>query len=756
MHNSLAKRLTYRIMAVVLVMIAVITGIVYLSVREYMQEEAQERYLGILLKTHEETRRRLSDVYVATINNVDYIEHDLDDPEKAAGHVERIVSTNSKIASCGLLFQPDYYPEKGRCFVPFATRDSVGMVHVSRIDSIFPDYAEADWYQERMRQDNGDWTDPYFENPAVSKVGKTRLLNTFAIPIHDRQGHAVALLCSDMSLESMRKEIMKDMRTVNEKYEKGRSHQSYCFVIDRKGTYIIHPDSQSMLNKSYVEKVRETTDTQDDRIVSSMVKGDKGSAMVEIDGVPSWIYYHTIKYVDWTIVIVVPEDVIHHNGRMLNAIILLTVLIGLLAIWFFCRHSIEEITSPVTAQQAAIERELKIAHDIQMAMLPGLREKGKGESEKIFDLYASVTPALDVGGDLYDYYVRDNRLFFCIGDVSGKGMPAALMMAVMRAMFRSETRRAESAAELVDTMNRNLSEESTAGYFITMFVGILDLQTGHLDYCNAGHEAPIEISSLQPLNVKRNLPIGALPDWNYEGQEVQLNDGDMLFLYTDGLNEAKNTDGQQFGRKRVMQLVGEHISDTARQLVEQMEAEIHRYMDGAPQSDDITLLALRWNDPRRLQTETSMCPYSMRASMDEIGGLQPYIEHVAKQAGIDDKEAKRLRLAVEEAVANIINHGRATTITITPHLSPLTPQLSPFNSHLSTLNPQPSTLNLIIEDDGQPFDPTKAPATDLSVPPDQRPPGGLGIMLLHKMTDGLEYQRTDGHNILTLRKNIKH
>ena len=236
-----------------------------------------------------------------------------------------------------------------------------------------------------------------------------------------------------------------------------------------------------------------------------------------------------------------------------------------------------------------------------------------------------------------------------------------------------------------------------------MFVGILDLQTGHLDYCNAGHEAPLLAG--QPLPVKPNLPVGALSDWNYEAQEVQLNDGDMLFLYTDGLSEAKNHADQQLGRQHVLELARQHTGDTAQQLVQLMEDEVRRHAADAKQSDDITLLAIKWHSSH----------LSMKPNMAEMGRLQPYIERVAQQAGIDDKQSKRLRLAVDP----------------------------------------PSSLEITIDDDGQPFDPTEGSATDLSVPPDQRPPGGLGIMLLQKMTDGQEYQRVDGHNILTLWKKIE-
>ena len=291
---------------------------------------------------------------------------------------------------------------------------------------------------------------------------------------------------------------------------------------------------------------KQTPDTLDDHALKDMMINDEGSAMLNIDGVSSWVYYQNVKLRRLVNVIVVPERVIFHQARNLNMIILLTMIVGLIAIYLFCRRQIKGIADPFAAQKAALERELTIAHNIQMALLP----KPFPQHADI-DLYASLTPARDVGGDLYDYFLDKSSLVFCIGDVSGKGVPAALLMAVMRSMFRSEARRADSAAAVVEAMNRNLCEEYTGGDFITMFVGILDLATGHLDYCNAGHEAPLIAG--QPLNVMPNLPIGALSDWNYEGQQSQLESGDMLFLYTDGLSEAKNQSNEHFGRKHVVQ-----------------------------------------------------------------------------------------------------------------------------------------------------------------------------------------------------------
>ena len=705
MRSSLSARLTYRIMAVVLVMMVVIAGVVHFTVREYMLDEAKERYLGYLLENHQETRRKLSDVHVAAENNVHDIERDIDDPDKMFDHMERIVRQNLPIVCCAMLFKQDYYPSKGRVFVPCARKDAADNIIVSRIDSTYNSYFYGEWFQEQMKNDQSCWTKPYFESQQFAGGQEPRLLATYVVPIHDHEGHPVALLAADLSLEWLRNELKEDIKEINDQYEKGHKHQSYFFIVDREGTYVIHPNKELML-KPFDEKV------------GKAMLAHRGTCVTEVDGVKSRLYYRSFKYVNWTMVIVTPEDVILAHAKILNIIILLVMLLGLLAIYLFCRRQIKDIADPFALQKASLERELKIANGIQMAMLPKTLNSPSGA----VDLCAALTPARDVGGDLYDFFLRDNRLFFCIGDVSGKSVPAALMMAVVRAMFRSETRRTDSAAAIVDTMNRSICEESTAGYFVTMFVGVLDLVTGHLDYCNAGHETPIVAG--QPLNIKPNLPVGALSYWNYEGQQTQLQAGDMLFLYTDGLSEAKNTADQQFGRNHVAQLACEHSNDTARQLVEFMMDEVKRHAGDAEQSDDITLLAIRWQPDQ----------ITMQASMDDINLLEPFIAHAAQQAGMEERNAKRLRLAVEEAVANVINHGQATVITLQAAV-------------------EDSQLVLTIDDDGQPFDPTIDSTTDFSVPADQRPPGGLGIMYLHEMTDGLDYQRVDGHNILKIRKN---
>ena len=565
-------------MMVVLAMMAIIAGVVYFTVGEYMDDEAERRFEIVVIRAHREIQRRLSDVYVANINSVHEIERDIDDPDKLFDHLERIVRLNNGIVSCGLLFVPDYYPEKGRFFVPFATRDTANVISVMRIDSVYHDYYKEDWYIERLKSDSADWVDPYFEDPQLTTHIAPRLLTTHAIPIHNREGRPVAVLCSDLSLENLRDDMVQRVRQGKKNYERNVKHPSYSCIIDRNGRFILHPDKNRMLK-----------DTLD---ASVILKGKRGAVSAIVDGVPSWICYRNIKYVEWTLMMVVPKDLIQRHGRMLNLIILVVMAIGLAAIYLFCRRRIKEIADPFAAKKAAMERELSIAHDIQMSMLPS----SLAIDHASLTIHAMLTPARDVGGDLYDYFIRDNRLFFCIGDVSGKGVPAALFMSTTRGDFRLLAEMESDPCRIVTRMNDIMARDNDHSVFVTFFAGVLDLETGHLLYCNAGHKAPFMLGDNTPcstLAVKRHLPVGAMPDVAYTLQETTLTPGTTLFLYTDGLDEAQDAECHQFGKERIKEVLQKTASDP-QTLIESMTKAVAQFAGHTEQSDDLTMLAIQW------------------------------------------------------------------------------------------------------------------------------------------------------------------
>jgi serine phosphatase RsbU (regulator of sigma subunit) len=249
-----------------------------------------------------------------------------------------------------------------------------------------------------------------------------------------------------------------------------------------------------------------------------------------------------------------------------------------------------------TAQKAAIESDLRIASGIQMGMLP---EKFPTRAERDdVQLYASLTPAKEVGGDLFDFYFRDEKLFFCIGDVSGKGVPASLFMAVTRSTFRTISAHESMPDRIVTIMNKTIADMNKNHMFVTLFVGVLDLPTGRLRYCNAGHDAPLLVGAgIGELPCDSNIPVGFMPTWKYSLQEAQIFTGTTIFLFTDGLTEAMDADNAQFQMERINDVASRALANQQQephQLIDQMIEAVHQFVGDAEQSDDLTMMGIQY------------------------------------------------------------------------------------------------------------------------------------------------------------------
>ena len=242
-----------------------------------------------------------------------------------------------------------------------------------------------------------------------------------------------------------------------------------------------------------------------------------------------------------------------------------------------------------TAIKERIESELRIARDIQMSMVPTIAPDHEG-----LDLYASMTPAKEVGGDLYGYLLLGDNLYFCIGDVSGKGVPASLFMAQATRLFRTLATQHMMPAEIATRMNAALAEDNEQGMFVTMFLGLIDLNTGRLDFCNAGHNPPlIKNDDWEYLEMVPNAPIGLWAGLEYEGEQVENMKGKPFFVYTDGLNEAENTQQEQLGEDKLLELLRHTVYNTAQQVIETLAAEVEKHRNGAEPNDDLTMLCLK-------------------------------------------------------------------------------------------------------------------------------------------------------------------
>ena len=256
---------------------------------------------------------------------------------------------------------------------------------------------------------------------------------------------------------------------------------------------------------------------------------------------------------------------------------------------------VEELKS-ATASKASMESELKIAHDIQMSMLPKTYPAFPDRND--IDIYGYMLPAKAVGGDLYDFFIRDEKLFFCIGDVSGKGVPASLFMAVTRFLFRNIAAYSQEPNQIASSLNEALSSNNETGMFVTLFLGSLDLKSGLLSFSNAGHNPPLLLadSDVVPLACDPNIPVGVISGFQFTSQHLQLQPGNTLFLYTDGLSEAEDSRQQLFGFERIQQ-VARTADSTPQRLIEAMNTAVQLFIGEAEQSDDLTMLAVQYTRP---------------------------------------------------------------------------------------------------------------------------------------------------------------
>ena len=252
-------------------------------------------------------------------------------------------------------------------------------------------------------------------------------------------------------------------------------------------------------------------------------------------------------------------------------------------------HQLEDAYSRLeetTTAKERIESELRIARNIQMSMVPQTFPQRSD-----LDLYGLMTPAKEVGGDLYDFEIIDNQLYFCLGDVSGKGVPASLFMAQAIRLFRAMAKQRRKPSDIATRLNNELSENNDNGMFVTMFIGEADLTTGHLYYCNAGHNPPLLDGEF--IEVQSNAPIGLWPELEFEGEELDSISGKLLFIYTDGLNEAEDHAQEQFGDDRLQQMLQQMKSCIAKQVIDTFSQMVQSHRNGAEPNDDLTMLAIR-------------------------------------------------------------------------------------------------------------------------------------------------------------------
>jgi sigma-B regulation protein RsbU (phosphoserine phosphatase) len=398
-------------------------------------------------------------------------------------------------------------------------------------------------------------------------------------------------------------------------------------------------------------------------------------------------------------------------------------------------ESIEHLKE-TTAAKERIESELQIAHEIQMSMVPKIFPPFPDRSE--FDIFATLAPAKEVGGDFYDFFfIDDDHLCFAVGDVSGKGVPASLFMAVTKTLFKATAGNGGTPGEILVRLNTEICRDNESCMFVTLFCAILNIRTGQVDYGNGGHNLPYYLhqNGVSPLERLGGRILGIVEQTLYASGRMVLRPGEALLLYTDGVTEAMDSRERLYSDQRLAEFLASNRSSSPRQIVGDLVSDVRSFAGAAPQSDDITALALRYFGNNANMSDT--LEIKLKNKVSELDGVNQTLKEFGQRHGLASKVIHHLNLAMEEILTNIISYGytdnREHEIKV-------------------RLSAQYGEVSVEIEDDGQPFNPLEAPEPDITKPLEERKIGGLGIHLVRKLMDSLEYKRQGERNLLTIKK----
>ena len=654
--HSLYARLTVWVMLTVMT-VTIITALIVSYISSWAvllgtKENVQSR----MEIANQHINSVLVGVEVAVANTIPEVENSLSNPDGMYSVVRRLLELNPNIIGSTVAFEPNYYPSKGKQFSPYAYRDIDSTVLTKQLGSNDYEYHYMDWYLIPKLLKRNYWSEPYYDKGGGEQMMTTysRPLfdasgNIYAIITADVSLEWLTELVTESDLDFNQRVLnIKDQeRDAEWAILEGDSaffyHHAYTYIIGKGGAYITHPLRDRILNESYFILADVTADTIDNRIGYEMIDGKTGMEAVDRDGTKFYINYAPIERTGWSMATVIPAKLIFTRSMIFGGIVVAVMLIGLAILFFICHHILIRVTKPLTlfaksADEVAqgnlnaslpqilshdemkrlhdsfammqtslkeqmeelkqvnetkgrIEGELNAAKDIQMSMLPKLFPAYPDRDD--IDIYGQLTSAKEVGGDLFDFFIRDDKLFFCIGDVSGKGIPASLVMAMTRSLFRNIANHESRPEKIVSLINEAMSDGNDSNMFVTFFLGVLDLQTGQLHYCNAGHDWPYLVGNgITELKSDPNLPVGTFSDTVYCLEEYRMPEGTILFMYTDGLTEAQDSQNNLFGDQRIVDVL--QTGGSCKEIIAKMTEAVHKFVGDAEQSDDLTMLAIQY------------------------------------------------------------------------------------------------------------------------------------------------------------------
>ena len=584
-----SRGLTLILLAALL--LEVISGIQYYYTHCMLAEELEKRAELELTTKVILTKSNLNLAVNSVNGHLWDVMRNIHQPDSMLDVAECVLRSHKNLLGCGIAFEPNFYPMKGRLYEPYAYWHD-GDVVKAQIASDHHDYTQNASYQKVVHTREWLWTEPYYYEEA-----KTSMI-TYVQPLKDAKDSIMAVFMLDLSTD-----WLGDTLNYRQLYP-----SSYTLLLSEQGKLIAGPRTTEKNEEDIRRIIAVVNDDNTGKLLCSK-ENTRTYSFESSGGDEAFVFTAKFKTDPrWQMVVVCYEDEVFGPLRDARVNILLMMLIGFAIMGFIVYRFFmkERDLNKALLKQTRIDSELRIARDIQLKMLPMTYPPFPNRSD--LDIYGSLVPAREVGGDMYDFFIRDEKLFFCIGDVSGKGVPAAMLMASTHSMFRAFSSHGNDPAQIMYRINESACQGNNSNMFVTIFIGVLNLQTGQLCYCNAGHDRPIVINSngISMLDAKPHLPVGIFDDMHYETEESVLTPNSMMFLYTDGLTEAmaplpatdhnaETVRHNLFGIERVMSNLQHHEAQiSAKQLLDSINMAVNNFVGDAEQSDDLTMLAIRY------------------------------------------------------------------------------------------------------------------------------------------------------------------
>ena len=607
-----------------------------LASEEEFFESVQENARNLTLATINEIEITLQGIEKITLQNGYLMEKYTFPLENLRHLLTSTISNNPEIYGSAIAFQPYAFDPVAYYFAPYSYRDPDGQPKVVFLGNEQYDYFTLEWYRLPQERGRPSWSEPYFD-----KGGGDIIMTTYSVPLYktvDGRKAFQGVLTADLSLARLRK-IVSSIKI----YESG-----YAFLVSRNGTIVTHPNEQWVMQKSINNLAEARGDKHSLQVAKYMVRGGEGFVPFTsfATGKECWMYYAPVPSTGWSLAVIFPEEELFADLHLLARNVVFIALVGfallVMVITFIARRITKpvrelaatteeiargnldiELTQPssndeiaalahsfgemrvalkayianlaeTTAAKERIESELKIARAIQMSFLP--RHFPRFPAKDAFEIYAALEPAREIGGDFYDFFLlKDDQLLFTIGDVSGKGIPAALFMAVTKTLIKGIAGNDLELSEVFRRVNLELCQDNEAMMFTTAFCGILDLTSGELRYTNAGHLPPLLVrrgNAAEWLKIPAGTALAIDEEAHYQTKVTTLQPGDMIVLYTDGVTEAMDPGYRLYSAERLLATVDSNPGSSPEDCVHGIFDSVKTYASGAAQSDDVTVLAV--------------------------------------------------------------------------------------------------------------------------------------------------------------------